>query len=86
MCVVGGCAEDGLPLSRVNDGLVLGGNSCSRFAGPVAFYLGSGGRGREGGGPGQGGSCEGRWWAGMMAIDVCCCLEMRVEQRYLRDI
>lgn len=24
------------------------------------FYLGSGGRGREGGGPGQGGSCEGR--------------------------
>jgi hypothetical protein len=29
------------------------------------LYFGRGGRGRLGGGPGQGGSCEGRW-AGML--------------------
>jgi hypothetical protein len=29
------------------------------------FYFGRGGSGRLGGGPGQGGNCEGRW-AGML--------------------
>jgi hypothetical protein len=29
------------------------------------LYFGRGGRGRLGGGPGQGGNCEGRW-AGML--------------------
>ena len=33
------------------------------------FYFGSGGRGIEGGGPGQGGSCEGREHAGIL-IDL----------------
>jgi hypothetical protein len=31
----------------------------------VRLYFGRGGRGRLGGGPGQGGNCEGRW-AGML--------------------
>jgi len=35
----------------------------------LSLYLGRGGRGREGGGPGQGGSCEGRW-AGMLILCV----------------
>lgn len=40
--------------------------TCSRFVycvrGEVMrLYFGRGGRGRLGGGPGQGGSCEGRW-------------------------
>ena len=33
----------------------------------VRLYFGRGGRGRLGGGPGQGGSCEGRW-AGMLMV------------------
>jgi len=33
------------------------------------LYLGSGGRGRLGGGPGQGGNCEGRW-AGIVIVLV----------------
>jgi hypothetical protein len=35
---------------------------------PSSFYLGRGGRGREGGGPGHGGSCEGRWKAGIVMM------------------
>jgi hypothetical protein len=31
-----------------------------KFEDQMFFHLGSGGRGREGGGPGQGGRCEGR--------------------------
>lgn len=33
-------------------------------------YFGSGGRGRLGGGPGQGGSCDGRCWAGIVVLVV----------------
>jgi hypothetical protein len=40
-----------------------------RFSDTEVFYFGSGGRGRDGGGPGQGGSCEGRENAGIF-IDV----------------
>jgi hypothetical protein len=35
----------------------------------VRLYFGRGGRGRLGGGPGQGGSCEGRW-AGILNMVV----------------
>lgn len=37
---------------------------------PLAHF-GRGGRGRLGGGPGQGGSCEGRW-AGMVKSAIIC--------------
>jgi hypothetical protein len=35
----------------------------------MSLYFGRGGRGRLGGGPGQGGSCEGRW-AGIVIVLV----------------
>jgi len=42
---------------------------CSVFGGGCQgqLYLGRGGRGLLGGGPGQGGNCEGRW-AGMLIV------------------
>jgi hypothetical protein len=39
------------------------------LCGLILLYFGRGGRGRLGGGPGQGGSCDGRW-AGMLMIVV----------------
>ena len=32
------------------------------------LYFGRGGRGREGGGPGQGGSCDGRWRESILMV------------------
>jgi hypothetical protein len=32
------------------------------------LYFGTGGKGREGGGPGQGGSSDGLWWSDMFAL------------------
>jgi hypothetical protein len=37
------------------------------IASRMRLYFGRGGRGRLGGGPGQGGSCDGRW-AGILIV------------------
>jgi hypothetical protein len=55
---------------------------------PVLTYtlLGRGGRGRLGGGPGQGGSCDGRW-AGMLVlcVDVSGRIPSRGRSRYVEQ-
>jgi hypothetical protein len=35
------------------------------------IYFGRGGRGRFGGGPGQGGSCDGRWAGILIVVSGC---------------
>jgi hypothetical protein len=37
----------------------------------MRLYFGRGGRGRLGGGPGQGGSCDGRWAGILIAVSEC---------------
>jgi len=37
----------------------------------MRLYFGRGGRGRLGGGPGQGGSCDGRWAGILIVVSGC---------------
>lgn len=53
------------------------------------LYFGRGGRGRLGGGPGQGGSCDGRW-AGILKCWLLLLLELvefvkRIKSLVLED-
>jgi hypothetical protein len=53
---------------------------------PSSFYLGRGGRGREGGGPGHGGSCEGRWKAGIVMMRLGIVRRCRREVLFVSGI
>jgi len=50
----------------------------------LALYFGRGGRGRLGGGPGHGGSCEGRW-AGMSKMFMFLEREREREREMFED-